>query len=58
MLVKDFMTRHPIMVSPEMAAAEAQRLMTENDVRHLPVVGDGKILKGLTCGTSPGTWLA
>jgi acetoin utilization protein AcuB len=47
MLVKDFMTRHPIMVSPESAAAEAQRLMTENDIRHLPVVGDGKILKGL-----------
>jgi acetoin utilization protein AcuB len=47
MLVKDFMTRHPIMVSPEMAASEAQRLMTDNDVRHLPVVGSGKVLQGL-----------
>ena len=47
MLVKDCMTRHPIMVSPSTAAAEAQRLMTDNRIRHLPVVGDGKRLVGL-----------
>lgn len=47
MLVKDVMTRHPIMVPPEMSAAEAQHIMTENLVRHLPVVGDGKRLVGL-----------
>lgn len=47
MLVKDYMTRHPIMVSPETPAAEAQKLMIENKVRHLPVVGDGKRLMGL-----------
>jgi acetoin utilization protein AcuB len=47
MLVKDYMTRHPIMVSPEMPAAEAQKMMIENNVRHLPVVGDGKRLMGL-----------
>ena len=47
MLVKDYMTRHPIMVSPETPAAEAQKLMIENNVRHLPVVGDGKRLMGL-----------
>ena len=47
MLVKDVMTRHPIMVPPEMSAAEAQHIMTENLVRHLPVVGDGKKLVGL-----------
>jgi len=47
MLVKDYMTRHPIMISPETPATEAQRIMTENDVRHLPVVGDGKQILGL-----------
>ncbi len=47
MLVKDCMTRHPIMIAPETLAAEAQRIMSENKVRHLPVVGDGKKLLGL-----------
>ena len=47
MLVKDVMTRHPIMVPPEMSAAEAEHIMTENLIRHLPVVGDGKKLVGL-----------
>ena len=47
MLVKDYMTRHPIMISPTTPAAEAQKLMIENRVRHLPVVGDGKRLLGL-----------
>ena len=47
MLVKDYMTRHPIMIPPSMAAAEAQKIMSENKVRHLPVVGDGKRPLGL-----------
>ncbi len=47
MLVKDFMTRHPMMVDPDMSVAEAQSYMAENDLRHLPVVGDGKRLLGL-----------
>lgn len=47
MLVKDCMTRHPILIPPETPAAEAQKLMGENKVRHLPVVGDGKRLLGL-----------
>ena len=47
MLVRDYMTRHPIMVAPEAAVAEAQRLMMENHVRQLPVVGAGKRLVGL-----------
>ncbi len=47
MLVKDCMTRHPIMISPEMPATEAERLMAENNVRHLPVVESGKRLVGL-----------
>ncbi len=47
MLVKDCMTRHPIMISPETPAVKAQNLMIENKVRHLPVVGDGKRIVGL-----------
>jgi len=35
------------MVGPEVAVSEAQRLMMENHVRQLPVVGDGKRLVGL-----------
>ena len=47
MLVKDYMTRHPIMIEPHKPILEAQKLMSENGVRHLPVVGDGKLLLGL-----------
>jgi acetoin utilization protein AcuB len=47
MLVKDCMTRHPVMISPTTKAAEAENIMSENKVRHLPVVGDGKRLEGL-----------
>lgn len=47
MLVKDCMTRHPIMISPETPLVKAQTMMIENKVRHLPVVGDGKRIVGL-----------
>ena len=47
MLVKTYMTRHPIMIAPERPASDAQNLMLENKIRHLPVVGDGKRLMGL-----------
>lgn len=47
MLVNDCMMRHPIMVSPTTPAAEAQKIMAESKIRHLPVVGDGKRLEGL-----------
>lgn len=47
MLVNDCMTRHPILISPDTPAAEAQKIMGENKIRHLPVVGDGKRLVGL-----------
>jgi acetoin utilization protein AcuB len=47
MLVKDYMTRHPIMIPPTTPAHEAQKIMVENKVRHLPVVGDGKRPLGL-----------
>ena len=47
MLVKDCMTRHPLMVEPTMPILEAQRYMAENNIRHLPVIGKGKRLLGL-----------
>lgn len=47
MLVKDYMTRHPIMVEASLPVPEAQRLMAANNIRHLPVVADGKRLLGL-----------
>ncbi len=51
MLVKECMTRHPIIISPSTKVIEAQKIMTENHVRHLPVASDGKKLKGLITRT-------
>jgi acetoin utilization protein AcuB len=47
MFVKDYMTRHPVMVEPTMSVVEAQRIMAETNVRHLPVIESGKRLAGL-----------
>ncbi len=51
MLVKDCMTRHPVMVMPEMPITEARRIFVENEIGHMPVVGDGKKLVGLLTHT-------
>jgi acetoin utilization protein AcuB len=47
MFVKDYMTRHPVMVEPTMSIVEAQGIMAEAKVRHLPVIESGKRLLGL-----------
>jgi acetoin utilization protein AcuB len=47
MFVKDYMTRHPVMVEPTMSIVEAQGIMAECKVRHLPVAEKGKQLVGL-----------
>ena len=47
MLVESYMTRHPLMAAPNMPIIDAQRFMGENNIRHLPIVGDGKRLLGL-----------
>ncbi len=47
MLVKNYMTRHPIMIESDKQIFEAQKIMVENGIRHLPIVGDGKRLLGL-----------
>jgi len=47
MIVKDYMTKHPVMVEPGMSIIEVQGMMSESRVRHLPVVRSGKRLVGL-----------
>lgn len=45
MLVRDRMTPQPlIVVTPETPITEAQRLMEEHHLRHLPVVTDGQLV--------------
>ncbi len=47
MIVKDYMTRHPVLIEPNRSVVEAQGVMAETRVRHLPVVEKGKRLVGL-----------
>ncbi len=47
MFIKDYMTRHPVMIDPHASIVEAQGIMAETHVRHLPVVEEGKRLIGL-----------
>jgi len=47
MFITDFMTRHPILVPPTLPASEAQKILTENHIRHLPVVDGARKLTGL-----------
>jgi acetoin utilization protein AcuB len=61
MIIKDYMTRHPVMIDPSMSVVEAQGIMAETRVRHLPVVEEGKRLVGLVTEESlrlPATRLA
>ncbi len=47
MIVKDYMTKHPVMIEPAMTLVEVQGIMAETKTRHLPVVEGGKRLVGL-----------
>jgi acetoin utilization protein AcuB len=47
MLVKEVMTPNPVVIEPDMPVIRAQRLMKEDNIRHLPVVREGKGLVGL-----------
>ena len=48
MFVKDRMTPQPLVaVTPDTPITEAQRLMQVHHIRHLPVVADHALLKGL-----------
>jgi acetoin utilization protein AcuB len=51
MLVKDWMTRDPLVVSPRTSVEEAIRMMRQHRVRHLPVVTEGNTLVGIVTQT-------
>ncbi len=47
MLVKEIMSPHPVVAEPDMPVTRAERLMKENNIRHLPVIREGRGLVGL-----------
>ena len=47
MLVRSYMTRHPITAGPNLPVVEAQQIMKDNRIKHLPVVDSGKRLLGI-----------
>ncbi len=49
-LVKEWMTREVVTVSPETTLPEAHRLMTEKKIRRLPVVARGQLVGIVTRG--------
>ena len=51
MLVKDWMTKEPLVVTPRTSVEDAIRTMREHRVRHLPVVKDGSTLVGIVTQT-------
>ncbi len=48
--VGDIMSAPPITVAPEHSVHHCMELMTEKRIRHLPVVGDGRVLGILSIG--------
>jgi acetoin utilization protein AcuB len=52
MFVKDRMNPDPVCGHPDMAVTEAQELMINNKIRHLPVIIDNNKLVGLISRTS------
>jgi CBS domain-containing protein len=48
--IKEIMTSPAIFVTPEQTIEDCMRIMTENHIRHLPVVEHGKILGVVSIG--------
>jgi acetoin utilization protein AcuB len=46
MKIKSFMIQNPITITEDGSVEEAIELMKTNSIRHLPVVSEGKMLKG------------
>jgi len=42
--VRDWMTTHPVTITPDTSLADAHRLMKQKKVRRLPVVENGKLV--------------
>jgi acetoin utilization protein AcuB len=49
-LVKNWMTRDVLTITPDTTLPEAHRLMTQNQVRRLPVMKDGRLIGIVTRG--------
>ncbi len=49
-LVKEIMSSHVVHVSPDDTIEHCMELVTKNNVRHLPVLKDGKILGIISIG--------
>jgi acetoin utilization protein AcuB len=49
-LVKDWMTRDVVTVTPHTTLPEAHRLMTDNQIRRLPVMENGRLVGIVTFG--------
>lgn len=48
--VRDIMSDHVVTVSPEKTVADCMVLMTENRIRHLPVVAEGRTIGLVSIG--------
>lgn len=48
--VREIMTASPILVTPESEVRECMRLMTDHQVRHLPVVDNGNLVGIISIG--------
>ncbi|WP_343770681.1 CBS domain-containing protein [Clostridium malenominatum] len=48
--VRDIMSSNPVIVSPEIEAREAARIMSERQIRRLPVVEDNSLVGILSLG--------
>ena len=49
-LIADVMSRNPICIVPEQTVEECMAVMTENSIRHLPVVEDNQIIGIISIG--------
>jgi len=49
-LVKEIISKKVVSVSPDHSIEHCMKLMTENRIRHLPVLADGKVLGVISIG--------